>query len=77
MLEAIEAQELLSLLSGLSDRERAVLRARFGLDTGEEQSLRSVAARLGMSAERVRQIEHRALGKLAAAAGVQRREESD
>ena len=77
VLEAIEAQELLSLLSGLSDRERAVLRAHFGLDTGEEQSLRSVAARLGMSAERVRQIEHRALGKLAAAAGVQRREESD
>jgi RNA polymerase sigma factor (sigma-70 family) len=68
VIEAIETQELLSLLAGLSDRERGVLRARFGVDTGEEQSLRAVAARLGISAERVRQIERRALGKLAAAA---------
>jgi RNA polymerase sigma factor (sigma-70 family) len=70
VLEAIEADELLALLAGLSDRERAIVRARYGLDTGDEESLRSVGARLGMSAERVRQIEQRALGKLAAAAGV-------
>jgi len=59
--------EIRSLLSGLSDRERAVLRARFGLD-GEVQSLRDIASRLGLSAERVRQLENRALGKLRAAA---------
>lgn len=69
VLDAIETEELLSLLSGLSGREREVLRARFGLVDGEEQNLRAVAARLGVSAERVRQIENRALGKLAAAAG--------
>jgi len=68
VLGAIETQELLSLLSGLSERERMVLRARYGLD-GEEQSLRQIAARAGVSAERVRQLEQRALGKLAAAAG--------
>ena len=45
-----------------------VLRARYGLD-GEEQSLRQVADCVGVSAERVRQLEQRALGKLAAAAG--------
>lgn len=67
-LDAIEAQELVSLLSGLSDREREILRARYGLD-GEEQSLREIADRTGVSAERVRQLEQRALGKLAAAAG--------
>lgn len=68
-LDAIEAEELVSLLSGLSAREREILRARYGLD-GEEQSLRQIADRAGVSAERVRQLEQRALGKLAAAAGV-------
>ncbi len=68
VLEAIEAQELLALLAGLSERERAILRARYGLD-GEEQSLRSIAAQFGLSAERIRQLERRALGKLAAASG--------
>ncbi len=69
VLEAIEAAELLALLAGLSERERTILRARYGLDDGEEQSLRTIAARFGLSAERVRQLERRALGKLAAAAG--------
>jgi RNA polymerase primary sigma factor len=70
VLAAIEAAELHALLAGLSDRERDVLRARYGLDGGgEELSLRTVGDRLGLSGERVRQIEQRALGKLAAAAG--------
>jgi RNA polymerase sigma factor (sigma-70 family) len=68
VLESLQAEQLLGLLSGLSDREREILRARYGLD-GPEQSLRTVADRLGLSAERVRQLEQRALGKLAAAAG--------
>ncbi|HWI07638.1 MAG TPA: sigma-70 family RNA polymerase sigma factor [Solirubrobacteraceae bacterium] len=67
VLAEIEIAELHALLAGLGDREREVLRARYGLD-GEELSLRSVGDRLGLSGERVRQIERRALGKLGAAA---------
>jgi RNA polymerase primary sigma factor len=68
VLDAIAGQQLLALLSGPSDRERDVLRARHGID-GEAQGLRAIGERMGLSAERVRQIEQRAAGKLAAAAG--------
>jgi RNA polymerase primary sigma factor len=68
VLARIEVNELHALLAGLSDREREVLRARYGLD-GHEQALRDVGNRLGLSGERVRQIEQRALGKLASAFG--------
>ena len=67
VVSRLEIEELRGLLSGLSDRERAVLRARYGLD-GPEQTLREIGGAHGLSAERVRQIEHRALGKLRAAA---------
>lgn len=69
VLETLQTEQLLALLSGLSDRERAILRGRYGLG-GPEESLRELADRLGISAERVRQLEQRALGKLAAAAGM-------
>jgi RNA polymerase sigma factor (sigma-70 family) len=53
-----------ALLATLTEREQQVLRWRYGLDGGPELSLRQVARRLGVSAERVRQIEERALVKL-------------
>jgi RNA polymerase primary sigma factor len=71
VLDAVEAQELVALLSGLSERERMILRARYGLDGEEERTPSEIAARLGLSTERVREIERRARGKLAAAAGAQ------
>ena len=67
VVSRLEIEELRGLLSGLSDRERAILRTRYGLD-GPEQTLRDIGAAHGLSAERVRQIEQRALGKLRAAA---------
>jgi RNA polymerase sigma factor (sigma-70 family) len=68
VLGGMEVEELQALLAGLSDRERRILRARYGLEAdGEEQSLRDIGEQLGLSGERVRQIERRALGKLAAA----------
>ncbi len=52
-----------ALLALLSDRERLVVSRRFGLD-GEPRTLRDIAGDLGVSAERVRQIEERALETL-------------
>ena len=63
------AAELPRLLARLTDRERTVICSRYGIGH-REQTLREVAGRLGVSAERVRQIEHASLTKLGAAAGV-------
>jgi RNA polymerase sigma factor (sigma-70 family) len=65
----VAGEKLRGLLSGLSERERRILSAHYGLD-GPQQSLREIAARMGLSAERVRQLERRAVGKLRAGAGV-------
>lgn len=63
--EASEVSELLeSALDQLSPRERHILRHRFGLDSGEERSLRELSRELGLSSERIRQIERGALSKL-------------
>jgi RNA polymerase primary sigma factor len=70
VLDRIEAEELRPLLSGLSRRERDVLRLRYGLD-GEARSRREVAETLGVSESRVRDIERRALAKLRRAARAQ------
>ena len=51
-------------LGDLSDRERLVIRMRFGIGTDREHTLAEVARELGVSVERVRQIQVRALGKL-------------
>lgn len=48
----------------LSDRERLIVNLRFGIETDHEHTLSEVAEKLGVSLERVRQIQVRALNKL-------------
>jgi len=67
LLDYSEIEQIRALLGSLNDRERMILRARYGLD-GPEESLRDIGERIGLSGERVRQIEQRALGKLRAGA---------
>ncbi|HET7171148.1 MAG TPA: sigma-70 family RNA polymerase sigma factor [Gaiellales bacterium] len=58
--------ELRSALEELGDRTRLVLEARFGLNDREPATLEQVGAEIGVTRERVRQIETRALRELEA-----------
>jgi RNA polymerase primary sigma factor len=67
--EELVAQLLLrdqveQVLDGLSDREKAVVRLRYGLHDGRTRTLEEVGREFGVTRERVRQIEHRTLTKL-------------
>ena len=61
-VEAVE--QLLKLIDRLSERERRILRLRFGLDGEAVRTLDEVGAELKCSNERVRQLQNRALRKL-------------
>jgi RNA polymerase sigma factor (sigma-70 family) len=61
--ERVLAAEIPGLLGQLSDRERTVICSRYGLGR-PAQTLREIAPKLGVSAERVRQIEQDSLAKL-------------
>ncbi len=57
-------EQVHDLLSGLSDREREVLEMRFGLKDGQDHTLEEVGRHFGVTRERIRQIEAKALRKL-------------
>ncbi len=57
-------KELNKLLNVLDDREKAIIEYRFGLNGEEPKTLTEVGELLGISRERVRQLEQRALKKL-------------
>jgi RNA polymerase primary sigma factor len=65
-VEVSLSEELLRrTIEELPETERDVIRLRFGFENDEPQPLRETGRRLGLSAERVRQIESRALKRLA------------
>src|SRR4051812_22714477 len=62
---SLRCQALAEALAALSDRERRVLILRYGLDDAEPKTLEEIGRRLGLTRERVRQIETEALKRLA------------
>lgn len=57
-------EQMKDILDSLSPRERHVLKLRFGLDDGQSRTLEEVGQKFGVTRERVRQIEAKALRKL-------------
>ena len=62
--EGLLSRHVTVLLSRLSSREQDIIKLRYGLDCDSPKSLEELSQILGVSRERVRQIECRALKKL-------------
>ncbi len=63
-MRSILKEEIREILDGLSDRERDILKLRFGIDDGCPRTLEEVGSIFKVTRERVRQIETKALKKL-------------
>jgi RNA polymerase primary sigma factor len=60
----MDKERVNNLLEMMSEKEKMVLGRRFGLQGGRPQTLAELAEKLGVSRERVRQVEEQALRKL-------------
>ena len=72
-----DGEDVMELLDDLRERERAVIRLRFGLSGEAPLTLEAVGQRLGFSRERVRQIEATSLKKLRARLAARRVDPAD
>ncbi len=62
--ESMLREQLDQVLDGLADRERKVIKFRFGLEDGHPRTLEEVGREFGVTRERIRQIESKTLAKL-------------
>ena len=60
----IRDERVLDLLKNLKGREKKIIKMRFGLDDGTPKTLEEIGRLLGITRERVRQIQYKALSKL-------------
>lgn len=66
LVESDSLRHVLKMLERMDDREATILRLRFGLGGVEPRTLKEIGEQLGLTRERVRQIETEALAKMAA-----------
>ncbi len=66
VIDSLLRDQIGRVLETLSDREQIVIKLRFGLDDGTPRSLEEIGRILGVTRERVRQVEEKALKKLRA-----------
>lgn len=66
LVESDSLRHVLKMLERMDEREATILRLRFGLGGVEPRTLKEIGERLGLTRERVRQIETEALAKMAA-----------
>lgn len=62
--ESMMSEEIQRMFAPLDERERKILFLRYGLDRGEPRTLDEVGESFGLTRERIRQIENRAMSKL-------------
>lgn len=60
----VEKNQLIHLVENLTDRERVIMKLRFGLDGEEEMTQKDVADKLGISQSYISRLEKRIIGKL-------------